>query len=82
MLLWFCNVSYIYVTFGRLVIFSYIFKTLQIKRRLFEERVEREKQRRIEREREKAERDRELSKIKRAHQKELDRLKEKIENKV
>lgn len=42
--------------------------------------MEREKQRRIEREREKAERARELNQVKKAHQKELSRLKEKLEN--
>ena len=50
-----------------------------MRKRAFEERVEREKQRRIERERERAERDRELAKIKRAHEKELHRMQEKIE---
>ena len=49
----------------------------EVKRRLFEERVQREKQRRIEREREKADREKEMSKIKKAHDREIQRLREK-----
>ncbi len=51
----------------------------EVKRRLFEERVQREKERRMEREREKQEREQELAKIRKAHDKELQRLKEKYE---
>ena len=51
----------------------------EVKRRLFEERVQREKQRRMEREIEKLERDQELARIRKAHDRELQRLKEKYE---
>ncbi|CAH1792419.1 unnamed protein product [Owenia fusiformis] len=51
----------------------------EVKKRLFEEKVQREKQRRIEREKEKRERDEELQKIRLAHKKELERLRKKYE---
>ncbi len=51
----------------------------EVKRRLFEERVQREKERRMERERERQERDSELARIRKAHDKELQRLRDKYE---
>ena len=52
----------------------------EVKRRLLEERVQREKQRRIEREKERLEREQELNKIRKAHEKELQRLKDRYES--
>lgn len=51
----------------------------EVKRRLFEEKVEREKQRRIDREKEKRAREEEISKLKNRHKTELQRLKERYE---
>lgn len=51
----------------------------EVKRRLFEEKVQREKQRRIEREKEKKERQVEIEKIKLAHHREIKQLKAKLD---
>lgn len=53
----------------------------EVKRRLFEERVQRQKQRSVEREREALEREVELNKIKKAHDHELKRMKRRYETK-
>ena len=52
----------------------------EVKRRLFEEKVEREKQRRLEREKERQEREKEIHKLKSIHEKELQLLRAKLEN--
>ncbi|XP_014781484.1 kinesin-like protein KIF16B isoform X1 [Octopus bimaculoides] len=51
----------------------------EVRRRLFEEKVQREKQRRIEKEQEKKERDEEISRLKVMHSRELRQLKAKYE---
>ena len=51
----------------------------EVKRRLFEERVEREKVHRMEREREKLLREREIWRIRRAHARDLETLKQKFD---
>lgn len=51
-----------------------------MKRRLFEEKVEREKQRRMEREQERLERDKEIHKLKSLHEREIRQLKARLEN--
>ena len=52
----------------------------EVKRRLFEEKVEREKQRRLEREKERQEREKEIHKLKSIHERELRQLRAKLEN--
>ena len=77
-----CNINF-YKEKGNIRIVSNRINALveqEVKRRLFEERVQREKERRMEREREKMEREQELSKIRKAHDRELQRLKEKYES--
>ncbi|XP_025105880.1 kinesin-like protein KIF16B [Pomacea canaliculata] len=52
----------------------------EVKRRLFEEKVEREKQRRMEREQERLERDKEIHRLKSLHEREIRQLKARLEN--
>ncbi|XP_012936774.1 kinesin-like protein KIF16B [Aplysia californica] len=52
----------------------------EVKCRLFEEKLERERLRKAEREREKQERDREIQKLKSMHQREMNQLKAKLED--
>ena len=56
----------------------FVMLCVQMRRRAFEEKVQREKQRRLDRERERAERDRELTRVKRAHEKEVNRLRQQL----
>ena len=53
---------------------------VQMRRRAFEEKVQREKQRRLERERDRVERDRELTRVKRAHEREVNNLRQQLGN--
>ena len=53
----------------------------EVKRKLYKEHVHREKQRRIERENDRLERNHELSKIKQAHNREIAKLRQKYEAK-
>ena len=52
----------------------------EVKRRLFEEKLEREKQRKMEREKERQEREKEIHKLRSMHERELRQLRAKLEN--